>query len=86
MIVCLTCPPAISMVTNTKLWNDDHITIEPYNDAIRNVALMNGVVCLDTWACGINQNNAKDYTCGDGVHPNAAGAMLIANVIVNTIP
>lgn len=52
-------------------------TVQDYNTAIRHVAESLGANVLDMHACGITYFNATS-TLGDGLHPNAKGAKLMA--------
>ena len=84
IIFCMTCIPVTCMSTSTKQVNDIGLTIEPYNDVIRQTAAARGLQLIETWNCGINHQNWRDFT-GDGVHPNFQGAALIANCVVSTM-
>ena len=81
-IVCLTCIPAICTSTGTPMLNELGLTINDYNTVIRAAAADHGVLCCDTYACGITSDNWKMYL-GDGIHPTAQGMALIASYIVN---
>lgn len=57
--------------------NDNHETLSMYNTAIRNVAQALGAMVVELHSAGITYFNCDDFT-GDLLHPNVAGAELIA--------
>ena len=75
-IVCCT------MIPEHQKWkNSQDLTINDYNQHIRALAVQNGCVLIDTWACGITKEQMID-----GLHPNATGAAVMANYIVANLP
>ena len=56
---------------------DGYTRVHDYNETIRKVARAFGVNVLEMHQCGINYFNGS-YYLGDGLHPNAAGAKLMA--------
>ncbi len=60
--------------------NGQELTVKNYNDCIKAVADAKGAEVIDVFGCGITYENAMEYT-SDGVHPNAAGAALIADKV-----
>lgn len=60
--------------------NEHGLTAKNYNDCIKAVAQAKGAAVIDVFGCGVTYENAMEYT-RDGVHPNAAGAALIADKV-----
>lgn len=66
--------------------NSSRVTLEDYNKVIRDVA--NGLGCdiINTTNCGIHFWNFEKYTVDnptpDYLHPNAAGATMLANKVI----
>ena len=63
---------------------DTGCTVAMYNNAIREIAHALGAMVVDIHGCGINFWNLDTYT-GDRVHPNSAGATLIADKVYKDI-
>ena len=63
--------------------NGNGVTLDAWNDAIRDLAALFGVKVLEHAKCGLTYQNMDvymgDYAAGEGLHPNAAGHSLIAN-------
>lgn len=62
--------------------NKNGNVIADFNDTIRNIAAAYNLPLIDVHECGITYDNLSDYT-GDGLHPNPAGASLIADYITD---
>ena len=65
------------------------ITLNAFNDAIREMAHLFGCGIIDFERCGVNWGNLASYS-GDmgttnGLHYNAAGHELLANVAISTL-
>ena len=62
-------------------------TLIDYNEALIRTCKELGVVCLDLYnGTGINRSNYKDFfDYEDGTHPNAAGRVLIGELIADAI-
>ncbi|MBR5970773.1 MAG: SGNH/GDSL hydrolase family protein [Lachnospiraceae bacterium] len=75
-IICCTCLPEYSVGTN-----EIGRTLDDYNSVIRQVAGENGCYMIDTRTCGLT----KALTVDD-VHPNAAGAVVVAQYILSKMP
>ena len=54
-----------------------YTTVHKYNETIRKIARAFGVNVMEMHQCGINYFNGT-YYLGDGLHPNVAGAKLMA--------
>lgn len=69
--------------------NNNGDSLIKWNEAIRKLAHAFGAKILDHDSCGITYYNlstyAGDYSAGHGLHPNAAGHALIADVSINQI-
>lgn len=63
--------------------NGNGVTLDAWNEAIRDLAALFGVKVLEHAKCGLTYQNMDrymgDYASGEGLHPNAAGHSLIAN-------
>lgn len=63
--------------------NGNGVTLDAWNEAIRDLAALFGVKVLEHAKCGLTYQNMNlymgDYAAGEGLHPNAAGHSLIAN-------
>ncbi|MBR5970774.1 MAG: SGNH/GDSL hydrolase family protein [Lachnospiraceae bacterium] len=75
-IICCTCIPEY-----LKWKNSLDVTIDAYNNEIRRAAAETGCALVDVYACGLN----KDHFI-DALHPNATGALLMANFILAHMP
>lgn len=77
-------------ITEASYWNEagegfpfvnEHgLSAKDYNAWISAIAQAKGAKVIDVYNCGITYENAQEYTT-DGVHPNAAGAKLIADKV-----
>lgn len=63
--------------------NGNGVTLDVWNEAIRDLAALFGVKVLENAECGLTYQNMSaymgDYAAGEGLHPNAAGHSLLAN-------
>jgi len=90
-IICMTCLPI-------TMWDDGNemhyrpyvnplgMTIEFYNYEIRTICKTRdpSVPFIDSYLCGIPPDNALQNSA-DGTHPNAAGATLLADYVVQQL-
>lgn len=90
-IICMTCLPI-------TMWDDGNemhyrpyvnplgMTIEFYNYEIRTICKTRdpSVPFIDSYLCGIRPDNALQNSA-DGTHPNAAGAALLADYVVQQL-
>lgn len=61
------------------------LTIDEYNDAIREIADAMSVEVIDTYKCGITFFNLGIYMGDDSYHPNSAGHALLADQVTGKI-
>lgn len=63
--------------------NGNGVSLDAWNEAIRDLAALFGVKVLEHAKCGLTYQNMDlymgDYADGEGLHPNAAGHSLLAN-------
>lgn len=63
--------------------NGNGVTLDAWNEAIRDLAALFGVHVLEFGKSGLTYQNMNvymgDYASGEGLHPNAAGHSLLAN-------
>ena len=66
--------------------NGNGVTLDAWNEAIRDLAALFGIKVLEYAKCGLTYQNMNlymgDYAAGEGLHPNAAGHSLIANTAI----
>ena len=67
------CTPILGAASNK--WPN---IIKPWGDNLKEFCAWGSTYCFDTEKCGINSINANEYLA-DGLHPNAAGAQLMAD-------
>ncbi len=65
--------------------NTNGISVEEWNENIKDVSEILGCHTIDLKDSGINYNNVTSYTVDDGLHPNNAGMTLIANLVAKEI-
>lgn len=68
--------------------NSKGVTIEEWNNNIKEVSLAFGCYTIELQDAGINYYNITSLTVDNGLHPNAAGMTLIAEKVtkeINTI-
>jgi lysophospholipase L1-like esterase len=73
--------PATNGDDTYPIINANGITIHQVNHAIEEIAHIFGARVIDLQTCGINYWNVREYTIDGHVHPNEAGASIIANTI-----
>ena len=61
------------------------ISTDDWNKSIMELATAFGCYFVDLQECGIDYNNAAQYTIDGGLHPNDAGMTLIANQVIKTL-
>lgn len=64
---------------------DKTISVQDYNDVIKEMASIFGCDVIDTYACGISRYNIASVTIDGVLHPNAAGHELIYNKILTEL-
>lgn len=87
MVICLTNLDDVKR-DKTPGWpsnNSNGITVEQWNENIKEVAGVFGCYTIDLQDSGINYNNVLSYTVDRGLHPNKAGMTLIANKVAKEI-
>lgn len=57
---------------------------EDYREAIRVISKKWKIALVELSETGINSNNINDYT-SDGIHPNDAGSLKIANAVIGAL-
>lgn len=78
---CCTLPPVISGNDSTKIWDQDGVTYEDYNNVIIDAATAKQCPLIDfssAWELSETRNNCYDRH----IHPNAAGMELLAKKAV----
>ena len=76
-----------NFVSNPTI-NGNGVTLAKWNERIKDIAGVFGAEIIDHNACGITEYNLSTYagdynaTSGTGLHPNAAGMSLIANMTI----
>ena len=82
-IVCLTCLPQYTADGRT-MYNKSGYTIEAFNTQIRRIAGDFGAQIIDTAGAGFSNANSGVYMLSNvnRIHPNAAGAELLANYVI----
>lgn len=86
-VYCCTLPPRCCFVEGDSglAVNEIGVQVTAYNDQIRAIAQAYGVHVIDLFhLSGINWANL-DLFLSDGIHPNVAGATLIANCVTNAL-
>ncbi len=86
-IYCCTLPPRCCYVEGDSglAVNEIGVQVTAYNAQIQAVAQAYGAHVIDLFQfSGINWSNL-DLFLSDGIHPNAAGATLIANCVTNAL-
>ena len=89
-IICMTCPMVTSYTDYaTKAGasvrkNKLGLTINDYNNVIRQVSANYGCKLIDAYYCGLTAENAALFT-REGIHPNGVGMQLIANYILMSL-
>jgi lysophospholipase L1-like esterase len=77
-------PIICSLVANEPYWN---ALILPFNDWLKDYALSNGFIYIDTYTPFIDANGAaKQYYLFDGTHPTTLGYYTLANTIYEKLP
>lgn len=87
MVICLTNLEDVKR-DKTPGWpsnNTKGISVEEWNENIKDVSEILGCHTIDLKDSGINYNNVTSYTVDDGLHPNNAGMTLIANLVAKEI-
>ncbi len=82
-------PMTLSPASNRAGWNGTKQTqLETLNAAILAYCAAQGLVCIDLYNSALRDGTAlaAAYDSGDGVHPNAAGESLIAQLVVAAHP
>ncbi|MBR0090809.1 MAG: SGNH/GDSL hydrolase family protein [Lachnospiraceae bacterium] len=82
-IVCLTCLPQFTADGRT-MYNRSGLTIDAYNAQIRLVAREYGAQVIETAGIGMTNGNSAAYMLSNvnRIHPNAAGASLLADYVI----
>ncbi|MBQ6734954.1 MAG: SGNH/GDSL hydrolase family protein [Lachnospiraceae bacterium] len=82
-LVCLTCLPQYTADGRT-MYNKSGYTIEAFNTQIRRIAADFGALVIDTAGAGFSDANSGVYMLSNvnRIHPNAAGAELLANYVI----
>ncbi len=65
--------------------NGNGVTTYTWNQAIKEIADALGVSVIDMHACGINYANLLDFVVDNGLHPNAAGHIKMANKVISEL-
>ena len=83
-IVCLTCLPQYKADGKT-MYNRSGYTIDAFNAQIKLIAADFGAQVIDTSGAGFTNANSGIYMLSNvnRIHPNAAGAELLANYVIS---
>ena len=87
IIVCLTNldDPKRDYTPGWPSNNKRGVTVDDWNKSIFEISSAFGCYTINLQDCGINYDNASDYTVDSGLHPNDAGMTLIANKVTTEI-
>lgn len=65
--------------------NGNGVTTYTWNQSIKEIADALGVSVIDMHACGINYANLLGFVVDNGLHPNAAGHIKMANKVISEL-
>lgn len=65
--------------------NSNGVTIEEWNQSIKEISEAFGCLTIDLQDCGINYDNISMYAVDDGLHPNSTGMTLIARKVASDL-
>ena len=65
--------------------NSNGVTIEEWNQSIKEISEAFGCLTIDLQDCGINYDNISMFAVDDGLHPNSTGMTLIARKVASDL-